>query len=115
MLLKTRPAGVELNVPPKADTLGVGLLPPMQYVDCPYVKTLDVGAFTVIVCEDVAVQTPLSVYVTVYVPGKEADKFITPVEVLLNIRPAGDALKIPPAVVMVGFGFGEVVQYDPDE
>ena len=53
-----------------------------------------------IVALDVAGHRPEVVYVTVYVPGVDAEGEITPVEEL-NDRPSGEALKIPPGVLNI--------------
>ena len=60
-------------------------------------------ALTVTLCVELFEQDPVVAYVTVYVPGVEADKSITPVEALID-NPAV-LEKVPPATpVIVGVG-----------
>ena len=54
---------------------------------------------------ELALQGPGVVYVIVYVFNALAERSISPVDVLMNTIPAGDALNVPPGVpVTVGVG-----------
>ena len=66
---------------------------------------------TVRVC-DTAAQAPVGVTVlrTVYVPGVEADKSISPVLVFTNTRPAGTEENTPDVPVTVAIGSRPEVQ-----
>jgi len=57
-------------------------------------------------------QTPtgVTVFTTVYEPGAEAAKLITPVNVFTNTNPAGDEENTPEVPVTVGVGFVPVTQ-----
>jgi hypothetical protein len=60
-------------------------------------------------------QAPLFTNETVYLPGILAAILISPVEVLTKTKPTGDALKVPPAGLLItGVGFGPVAQNEPE-
>jgi hypothetical protein len=59
---------------------------------------------------------PAVVYVIVYVFNPLEARLISPVEVLTNTNPAGDAVNVPPAVpVIVGTGLVPEEQKVDDE
>ena len=120
-----KPAGDAENVPPVVPVVVSVVVPVAQKVP-PLTVALTL-AFTV-TC-DVAVPLHGAVpklNVTVYVPGVDVARFITPV-VAFILRPAGEAMNVPPAApvvtniplpdpqnvppltVAVGAGFGDAV------
>jgi hypothetical protein len=74
------------------------------------VKSALCGLPSVIVCDVLEGQNPEIVCVMVYTPGTEAEIPIPPVIVLVNESPAGVELNTPPGLIIVGNGFGSVVQ-----
>ena len=87
-----RPAGTALKVPPVAPVVAKVVVPVAQNVPP---LTVAVGFALTVTC-DVAVPLHGAVpklYVTVYVPGVDVVRFITPVFGSM-LRPAGNALKV---------------------
>jgi hypothetical protein len=106
----------ELNTPALAPAGKVGKAVPEFWHNEPYENWAFGELVIVTLAVDVVGQVPPPKNEIVYVPEALAARLIWPVAVLTNTSPAGDALKMPPAgLLMVGDGLTPVLQNVPEE
>ena len=96
----TSPAGVEVNVPPNKDIVGLGFVPFWQYVFWENANVELSCGLIVTRAVDVLGHEDAVVYVTVYVPVVLDDGSISPVVVFKKINPAVEE-NVPPGVATV--------------